>query len=199
MIQAHPSRFYSCCSDNSAKLVQSNSSSLPILQLAFSANHPVVNAFSAAFSSAPPSSKDAHISNIPISTLLEHALPKLYATSHGDIGGVAQPWTSSQLSSFPSSTAPLKAVQVKPTASFDREAAFARPARLQWSSLLGKQESALDAKFALVNGLMRDGIAFVTELPTDKTGNSVEASQEDSPQLARLAEMVSVQIFALQV
>lgn len=169
-----------------------NSSNLPTLQLAFSPKYPVVNAFSAAFSSAPSSSQEAHISNIAVSTLLEHALPELYATSHGDIGGVAQPWTCSDLSSFPPSATPLKASQVKPNSSFDKEAAFARPARLQWSSLLGKQDSALDAQFALVDGLMKDGIAFVLELPTDKTGNSIEASQDDSPHLARLAEMVSI-------
>lgn len=173
-----------------AELIKT-SGRFPILRLAYSAKHPVINAFSAAFSSAPPASAEPHISNIPLSTLLEHALPDLYASSHGDIRGKSQPWTASDLSAFPPGAMPVSSQQVEPKAEFDRTEASARPSRLQWSALLGEQESSLDAKFALVNGLMRDGIAFVTELPTDKTGNSIEASQEDSPNLARLAEMVS--------
>lgn len=172
-----------------AELIQS-STAFPTLRLAYSARHAVVNAFSAAFSSAPPSNNEPHISQIPLSTLLEHALPDLYASSHGDIGGRARPWTSSDLSDFPSSALPPTADQVKPSTTFDSQQACARPARLKWSSLLGETDSALDAKFALVDGLMQDGIAFVTELPTDKTGNSIEVTQEDSPSLARLAEMV---------
>jgi hypothetical protein len=159
----------------------------------------VINAFSAAFSSAPPASTDPHVSQIPLSTLLEHALPDLYASSHGDIGGRAQPWTTSEMSQFPASALPPPAKQVSPSSTFDRKEAFARPSRLNWSSLLGESESALDARFALVDGLMRDGIAFVTELPTDKTGSSIDASQEDSPSLARLAEMVSLQFHSCTV
>jgi hypothetical protein len=177
-------------STSSVELIKT-SGRFPTLRLSYSAEHPVINAFSAAFSSAPPASNEPHVSHIPLSTLLENALPSLYASSHGDIGGRAKPWTASDMSEFPPGAMPLSADQVKPKAGFDRREAFARPARLQWGALLGEKDAALDARFALVDGLMRDGIAFVTELPTDKTGNSVDANQEDSPSLARFAEMVS--------
>jgi len=176
-------------SQKSAKLIES-SGSLPILQLAYSPKYAVTNAFSASFSSAPPASPEPHVSNIPLSTLLEHALPDLYASSHGDIGGAAQPWQASNLTSFASSSKPPLSHEVKTGAFWDRERALARPSRVTWSALLGQGEHAQKARFALVDGLMRDGIAFVTELPTDKTGNGADPSHIDSPALATLAESV---------
>ncbi|UZJ51925.1 hypothetical protein CBS101457_001245 [Exobasidium rhododendri] len=170
-----------------AKLIE-NSDSLPTLQLAYSPIHAVTNAFSAAFSSAPPPSTEPHTSNIPLSVLLEHALPGLYASSHGDIGGVAQPWQASDLTTFPESSKPPHSSEVTIGTAWDREQALARPSRVTWSALLGDGKSAKKANFALIDGLMRDGIAFVTELPTDKVGDSPDPSVPSSPSLARLAE-----------
>ena len=178
-------------SHTSAALIVSRSGVLPTLQLTYHPSHAVTNAFSAAFSSAPPPSPDPHVSNIPVSLLLEHALPDLYSQSHGDIGGTSRAWEAADLSGFPASATPPPASQVEPGLALDKTAAFARPSRVAWGAMLGEQEGALDARFALVDGLMRDGIAFVTGLPTDKTGDSIDASDVDSPSLARLAEMVS--------
>jgi hypothetical protein len=176
-------------SENPAKLIES-SGQLPTLQLKYSPVHAVTNAFSATFSSAPPASPDPHISNIPISVLLEHALPELYSSSQSDIGGTAQTWKASDLSSFPASEKPKSAAQTNLSTYLNKEDAYARPSRIDWSTLISPGAIQDEAKFALVDGLMKDGIAFVTGLPTDKTGNSVDASADDSPSLARLAEMV---------
>lgn len=149
-----------------------------------------MNAFSQELSSAPPADVNPHISHIPISILLEHAVPELYNASHGDIGGAAQAWKSSDLSTFPPSRKPESSKQAQ-TSEMDPQGAFARPSRISWGAFLGDQGKALDAEFALVDGLMRDGIAFVTELPTDKTGSAIDSRDADSPSLARFAEMVS--------
>jgi hypothetical protein len=178
-------------SQESAKLIE-NGSNLPILQLAYSPEHAVVNAFSAAFSSAPPPSGQSHLSHIPVSTLLEHALPDLYATSHGDIGGAAQPWKASDLTTFADTSKPPHSSRVVSGAAWNTEQALARPSRVTWSALLGDGEYAKKANFALVEGLMRDGIAFVKELPTDRTGDSLDPADPNSPSLARLAETVRV-------
>lgn len=76
-------------------------------------------------------------------------------------------------------------------ADWDRSQALARPCRVHWSALLGQEKNAQEANFALIDGLMKDGIAFVTRLPTDHTGDSPESSDANSPSLARLAESVS--------
>ena len=168
------------------------------LEIAFTPQFAVTNAFSATFSSAPEPSKEPHISRIPLSKLLAHATPSRYARSHADIGGTPNTWISSDLSSFPHSPKPpSKSSDVQPGQVLVKEDAFARPARMNWSSLLPVANETLSstslspsetARFALVNGLMRDGLAFVTGVPTDKTGDSIHASDENSPNLARLAE-----------
>ncbi|PWN89532.1 Clavaminate synthase-like protein [Acaromyces ingoldii] len=183
---------------DAVRLLEEGDEELPRLQLSFAPAHAVTNAFSAAFSSVPPSSDKPHISHLPLALLLEHAQPALYASSHGDIGGAARSWAAKDLSpAFARSPSPPRAQDVVPGERMDVEAATSRPARLTWASLLSAKDSGGDAKaeataarFALVNSLMRDGIAFVTSLPTDTTGNEVDASSPTSPSLARLAEML---------
>lgn len=187
-----------CCEnrpDAVQLLEQQDGEGLPRLQLSFAPAHAVTNAFSAEFSSAPPPSNEPHVSRLPLALLLEHANPDLYAASHGDIGGAAQAWAARDLSpAFPRSAEPRPAKDVIPGQDMDVEAARSRPARLTWSSLLpsskGSDAKADAARFALVDALMRDGLTFVTGLPTDTTGNEVDASSPSSPSLARLAEMV---------
>jgi hypothetical protein len=173
-----------------------SSNTLPTLQIAYSPKFAVINAFSAAFSSAPPASTEPHISNIPLSTLLEHALPGLYASSHGDIGGVARHWQASDLTPFAASSKPPKSTEETVAAGepWDETRAFARPSRVSWSALLSKEKHSQEANFALVDGLMKDGIAFVTHLPTDRTGDSTDPSDSNSPALARLAESVCTKL-----
>lgn len=170
------------------------------VELAFKPEFAVTNAFSATFSSAPEPSKEPHVSRIPLSKLLAHATPTRYARSHADIGGTPHTWISSDLSSFPHTPKPpSKSSDVQPGQALVKENAYARPARMSWSSLLPMaNETSFStelspsetARFALVDGLMRDGLAFVTGVPTDKTGDSILASDENSPNLARLAEML---------
>lgn len=187
---------------DAVRLLEEGDEELPRLQLSFAPAHAVTNAFSAAFSSVPPLSDKPHISRLPLALLLEHAEPALYASSHGDIGGAARSWAAKDLSlAFARSTSPPRAQDVVPGEPMDVEAATSRPARLTWASLLSAKDSGGDAKteaarFALVSSLMRDGIAFVTSLPTDTTGNEVDASSPTSPSLARLAEMVSAWLIA---
>lgn len=191
---------------DSIKLVKSNVGNeyRVEVELAFKPQFAVINAFSAAFSSAPEPNKKPHISKIPLDKLLAHSTASNYARSHGDIGATPHPWISSDLSSFPhSSKSPSKSSDVRPGQAIDERGAFARPVRLNWSSLLPVLTEASSpsssstllsasesARFALVNGLMRDGLAFVTGMPTDKTGDSTLVSDENSPNLARLAEML---------
>jgi alpha-ketoglutarate-dependent taurine dioxygenase len=84
-------------------------------------------------------------------------------------------------------------------ASLDTDAAFARPARLSWEALLPTEAETRAgdhlapseiALAALVDGLLRDGLAFITGVPTDKNGDSIDIRNENSPNLARLAEML---------
>lgn len=173
---------------------------LPVLELAYAPDFAVRNAFSVTFSSAPEPSTRPHVSRIPLSKLVVHATPLQYAQSHGDIGGVARSWQSSELSQFPHSPKPpAKSSDVKPgQARFDNSQAYARPARLAWSTLLpehaGQAASSMSpdeaARLTMVDGLMRDGLAFVTGMPVDTTGDSISIGDPNSPSLARLAEML---------
>lgn len=173
-----------------------------MLQLSYNSRYPVVNAFSAAFSSAPAPSPAPHVSHIPLATLLDNAVPECFALSHGDIGSVAQPWVAADMSPFPHSAKPPATQDVVKGAVLHDDAAFSRPARVAWGALLKPASSAIGtlveesmlpeeyARFALVDGLMRDGIAFVTDVPTDKTGNATSPDDPSSATLARLAEML---------
>lgn len=123
----------------------------------------------------------------------------MYAMSHGDIGMAAEPWAAKDMTPFPPSALPPATENLVPGQALDEEAAFSRPSRVQWGALLEDGDSIADefmtpaeyARFALTDGVMRDGIAFVTEMPVDRTGNSIDAQDTSSPTLARLAEMVS--------
>lgn len=170
------------------------------LHLAFSAAHPVINDFSRTFSSVPSPSNQPHLSRFSLATLLTHALPHHYAASHADVGAAANHWAAADTTPFARSTQPPPDMQHSPRGqALNLPDAQARPARLAWGSLrpaaddqAEASDEALRAQTLLVEALMRDGLAFVTGLPTDKRGNVPSQSDADSPALARLAEMVSL-------
>lgn len=189
-------------STSPAELVHTDDATLPTLRLFFTPQHPVINAFSAKFSTAPAPPTSPVMCELPVRTLIDHAVSSLYASRIADIGHT-QPWRSADMTSFPSTPAPPATKDMVAGQPLDEEAAHSRPCRVNWGALLqgdGANPPPFDeratmthadkARWTLVNALTSQGLAFVTGLPTDKTGDNPDAHDPTSPSLARLADMV---------
>lgn len=175
--EAHPPR------------IEINADGKPVMVLTYSISSNVTNAFSTTFSPvAPPPASVPHVSRVPLSLILSHASKELYRDFHLDPAGAARPWTGADLTSFPTSTPPPLKSAVNPSP-LNSAAAFARPSRVEWASLVNAASDATEARWALASGLVEDGIAFVTGLPTEVKGSELFPGPE-SPELARLAEML---------
>ncbi|KAJ1598134.1 hypothetical protein NDA14_005754 [Ustilago hordei] len=155
----------------------------PALRLTFAKEHAVVNVFTATFGSVKPADAP-HVSDLPTSFLLRHAIPELYADTHMDIMAVPECWAAKDLSHFKTEPwtpdAPLPAhVLLK--------GAVARPARIPWDAIKPETTSndRTQALYSLTEAVVRDGFAFVTRLPTDTT------STEPGPESARLRDLAS--------
>ncbi|KAN0064253.1 Protoheme IX farnesyltransferase, mitochondrial [Thecaphora frezii] len=174
-----------------------------VLRIAFAREHAVANGFTALFRE-PKAAEAPHVSEFPISFLLHHALPELYAHTHMDVMSVPQTWAAKDMSPFTSQPW-TKATQVDPVESSIALAvgAMARPARIPWEAIsdaateaygadVGADAAAVEeardeARYALVEATIRDGFAFVTGVPTDKTAT---AEGEDAATLRELASML---------
>lgn len=160
-----------------------------ILVLTYSSSFPVLNAFSSTFSPVNHTpSTEPHVSRVPLNVLLSHADRDAYRQYHMDHAGAARPWSAADLTSFPASAPPSRAPATGPV-SLDKGEAFARPSRLQWAALKKTAPNDIEARWALTSGLIEDGIAFVTGLPTEVKGSDVSPGP-NSPELARLAELL---------
>ncbi|PWN53692.1 hypothetical protein IE53DRAFT_404513, partial [Violaceomyces palustris] len=175
----------------------------PVLKLTFSAEQPVYNAFTATFGKVSPTA-DPHVSRFPISFLLQHALPDLYSDTHMDVMALPRPWAAKDLSHFDSKPWSKETRQDAVEASIAlAEGAMSRPARIPWFAIGHKEtnskgvvagvehtvveEARNEALYALTEATLRDGFAFVTGLPTEKT--ATEAG-ENAASLRELAEMM---------
>lgn len=165
----------------------------PVLVLTYSTSAPVLNAFSTTFSPSPPQlPKEAHVSRVPLRTLLLHASETLYRSEwHLDPAGVAEPWVAADLTKLPAGKKgekPAAAGEVQPT-NLDEGLAQSRPAMVDYGALYPQAPHARQALWSLANSLVRDGLTFVRGLPTDvKSGTSLEG--ERVPELAKLADML---------
>ncbi|KAJ1021142.1 hypothetical protein NDA16_003928 [Ustilago loliicola] len=153
----------------------------PALRLTFSKEHAVVNAFTAAFGQVKPADAP-HVSDLPISFLLRHAIPDLYADTHMDIMAVPECWAAKDLTHF--KTQPWTPDAPLPADSLEK-GAVARPARIPWDAIRPEDTSndRTQALYSLTEAVVRDGFAFVTRLPTDTT------STEAGPESARLRDL----------
>ena len=175
----------------------------PVLRLTFAKEQPVYNAFTATFGQVKPPTHP-HVSDFSISFLLHHALPQLYAHTHMDIMAVPQPWEAKDLTHFKSEawSPETKADPVEASIALAL-GAMARPARVPWDAICPSttkvegelagadafaiEEARNEALYALTEATLRDGFAFVTGLPTEKT--ATEAGP-NSASLRDLAEMM---------
>lgn len=135
-----------------------------------------------------------HVSRLPLSLLLSHASDSLYRKEyHLDPAGAPKPWLGGDLTSFPATTVqPPHSDEVHP-APLDTPAAFARPSRVQWASLVDSADDPTEARWALAKGLVEEGIAFVTGLPTNnKTSCELPtpSNASSTPHLAHLAHLL---------
>lgn len=105
-----------------------------------------------------------------------------------DPAGAAKPWDGSQLTPFPLSKPPPPTAEVS-ASSLDLQGASAKPARVDYSALIDNAPDATQARWSLARGLVAEGLAFVTGLPTEVKGSAMEPGP-DSPELARLAAML---------
>ncbi|CBQ69523.1 related to COX10-farnesyl transferase [Sporisorium reilianum SRZ2] len=158
----------------------------PALRLTFAKEHAVVNAFTATFGEVKQADAP-HISDLPISFLLRHAIDAFYADTHMDVMAVPEGWAAKDLTHF--KTEPWSAAAPSPSSDAVQQGAVARPARIPWDAI--RPEGAPDdaartkALYALTEAVVRDGFAFVTRLPTDTTAT------EEGPQSARLRDLAN--------
>ncbi|KAK0524234.1 Protoheme IX farnesyltransferase, mitochondrial [Tilletia horrida] len=170
------------------------------VRIAWNPATPLANAFSALFSrreplassstSAASTAAQPHIVDYPIEYLLSHASAKAYDQHHADVGGLPRPWLARHL--HPSTTAELGPSDfIKALASgsssqdllllADQLSSRTRPLRVAWSALDPDSKATAAsgpeaetarklALFTLLASLLRDGVSFVTGLPTSPTG-----------------------------
>ncbi|KAE8225661.1 hypothetical protein CF319_g1629 [Tilletia indica] len=165
------------------------------VRIAWNPAIPITNAFSALFSRRDPqqvttsATSEAHVVDYPIDYLLAHATSKLYDEIHADVGGLPRPWLARHLKS--STTVQLTLADfIKALASgsstqdllvlADHLSFNTRPLRVSWDALdpSGAGQAASEeektarklALFTMLSSLLRDGISFVTDLPTTPTG-----------------------------
>ncbi|KAL9931291.1 hypothetical protein V8E36_009801 [Tilletia maclaganii] len=160
---------------------------------------PLTNAFSALFSRREGSSTETpspsaaaapHVVDYPLDYLLSHASAQAYDDAHADVGGLPRPWLARHLQ--PSTTAELgfsDFVKARlssgspPTQDLilfaQHLSSHTRPLRVAWSALDPSSPTASSpegetarklALFTLLSSLLRDGVSFVTGLPTTPTG-----------------------------
>ncbi|WFD34997.1 heme o synthase [Malassezia cuniculi] len=133
------------------------SADAPELLIDYSPKHAVVNEFTRTISPEAVKVADApHTARIPLSLLFDHAVAKRYAASHCDVLSVAEPWDAATLKEN------------------------GRPLSISWPEVKTPQ-----GLLALLTAALRDGFAFVTELPTEKT------SSEPGPDAASLRELAT--------
>lgn len=162
------------------------------LVLTYSVDAPVLNAFSTTFSPQPAQPpQEPHVSHVPLELILAHASEEQYREHHMDPAGAARPWDASGLTSFPSPSPPpggARTADVSPKP-LDIAAAQARPARVDWASIIDGAPQATQGRWSLASGLVEDGLAFVTGLPTAVKGGEMSPGP-NSPELARLADLL---------
>ncbi|GAK66865.1 gamma-butyrobetaine hydroxylase [Moesziomyces antarcticus] len=153
----------------------------PVLRLTFAKEHAVVNAFTAAFGEVKKADAP-HVSEVPISFLLRHAIDTFYADTHMDIMSVPESWAAKDLTHF-RSVPWAQGASLSPSAL--EEGSVARPARIPWDAIRPEDTSVqrTEALYALTEAVLRDGFAFVTRLPTDKTAT------EEGESSARLRDL----------
>ncbi|KAK0553018.1 Protoheme IX farnesyltransferase, mitochondrial [Tilletia horrida] len=164
------------------------------VRIAWNSAVPIVNAFSELFaarngqsaaSSSASKSQEPHVVEYPLDFLLAHASSSAYDNHHADVGGLPRPWLAKHLN--PSTSAELtiddfnQALSSSANPDLHQVAAElslrTRPLRLSWAALdpstatnsVDKTSRKL-ALFTLLTSLLRDGVNFVTGLPTSPTG-----------------------------
>ncbi|CAD6891640.1 unnamed protein product [Tilletia controversa] len=189
-VPAHPTQPLVDPSSPPPTLTENNA-----VRISWNPEVPITNAFSALFSrrdSQQPSAsftREAHVVDYPLDYLLAHATSQAYDDTHADVGGLPRPWLARHLN--PSTSVQLTLADfAKALASgsssqdllalADHLSSHTRPLRVSWDALdpSGAGETASEEKktarqlalFTLLSSLLRDGVSFVTGLPTNPTG-----------------------------
>lgn len=132
------------------------------LVVQFAKEHPVVNQFTQTVSPDAVTVPDApHTSRYPLSFLLQHIVPEAYRKAHHDILTLGAYWNAASL------------------------AEQRRPEMHAWSDVRDTDAGVL----ALLTATLRDGFAFVRDVPTEPTGS---APGPDAAYLRALAERIGV-------
>ncbi|WFD42979.1 heme o synthase [Malassezia psittaci] len=127
------------------------------LVVRFAAEHSVVNAFTKAVSPNAVKQSEVHESRFPLSFLLQHIVPDRYRAECGDLLALGQCWDASKL------------------------AEHCRPSKVDWASI--RENDNVLSRF--LTSLLRDGFAFVSDLPTQPTGTDPGSDQAKIATLAR--------------
>lgn len=168
------------------------------------------NRFSKTFCSPSSDSSSASSSSSPLEaritldTIMAHAFPSAYDDWLSDVLGVAKPWTAKTLG-VASPPSPLSTVSAHPAPRLNDASSKGyqkekEPFITDWSAIspstqelqanyeatmLALPEAAADPQrleslYALVHTLLRDGLGFVTNVPTSSTGSVPNSSQPSS-------------------
>lgn len=128
----------------------------PELLVEYSPRHAVINEFTRTISpDAVQKPSGPHTARIPVSLLLDHAVSERYIASHCDVIGMAEPWDAGSLQGN------------------------GRPLSITWGEV-----QTPDGLLSLLTAALRDGFAFVTELPTEKTSSERGADAATLRELA---------------
>ncbi len=197
------------------KLTIDNAGGKETLRIAFPESVQVSNVFSRVFCGAPAPAADAAAFEVqvPLDLLRAHVSPVHYDDYHGDVLGVAKPWTASSLGQEPAGTAD-RANQIQGHPLPKTGHGYQKPGEpllIDWAQIglsqeqlaepdtygatmipppepNGENAARLESLYALAHSLLRDGLAFATSVPTSPTGSVPYAS--DVAQLYHLARLL---------